>query len=77
MSLAPLETIVAEPWSDWGLIDSGHGLKYERYGPVRVVRPEPQAMWAPASTDWNPDATFVPICDMRAITSSSSASGRS
>ena len=41
-------TIVAEPWADYGLIDCGHGRKLERYGPVRVVRPEPQAMWAPA-----------------------------
>ena len=48
MSLADLKTIVAEPWADWGLIDSGHGQKWERYGAVTVVRPEPQAMWAPA-----------------------------
>ena len=48
MSLADLKTIVAEPWEDWGLIDSGDGQKWERYGPVTVVRPEPQAMWAPA-----------------------------
>ena len=59
----PLTTIVAEPWADFGLIDCGHGRKYERYGPVRVVRPEPQAMWAPARADWDPDATFVPGSD--------------
>ncbi len=58
-----LETIVAEPWEDWGLIDSGHGQKWERYGLITVVRPEPQAMWAPARTDWSPDATFVPGSD--------------
>ncbi len=58
-----LTTIVAEPWDDFGLIDCGNGRKYERYGPVRVVRPEPQAMWAPASGDWDPDATFVPGSD--------------
>ena len=58
-----LTTIVAEPWDDWGLIDSGHGRKLERYGPVTVVRPEPQAMWAPARDDWDPDATFVPGSD--------------
>ncbi len=59
----PLATLVAEPWADFGLIDSGHGRKYERYGPIRVVRPEPQAMWATASADWDPDATFVPGSD--------------
>ena len=63
MSLADLRTIVAEPWADWGLIDSGHGQKWERYGDVTVVRPEPQAMWAPAIEEWAPDATFVPGSD--------------
>ena len=58
-----LETLVAEPWPDWGLIDSGDGRKLERYGPVLVERPEPQAMWAPAGADWDPDATFVPGSD--------------
>jgi 23S rRNA (cytosine1962-C5)-methyltransferase len=63
MSLTDLKTIVAEPWDDWCLIDSGGGLKWERYGPVTVVRPEPQAMWAPALEEWSPDATFVPGSD--------------
>ena len=58
-----LQTLVAEPWADWGLIDSGGGRKLERYGPVTVARPEPQAMWAPARTDWDPDASFVPGSD--------------
>ena len=58
-----LITLVAEPWDDWGLIDSGNGQKLERYGKIRVVRPEPQAMWAPHSNDWDPDATFVPGSD--------------
>ncbi len=63
MSLADLQTIVAEPWADWGLIDCGHGQKWERYGDITVVRPEPQAMWAPALSDWSPDATFFPGSD--------------
>jgi 23S rRNA (cytosine1962-C5)-methyltransferase len=58
-----LQTLIAEPWPDWELIDSGNGRKLERYGPYRVVRPEPQAMWAPASEEWDPDATFVPGSD--------------
>ena len=58
-----LQTLVAEPWPDWGLIDSGNGRKLERYGPYTVVRPEPQAMWEPASDAWDPDATFVPASD--------------
>jgi 23S rRNA (cytosine1962-C5)-methyltransferase len=58
-----LTTLVAEPWDDWGLIDCGNGQKLERYGPVTVARPEPQAMWSPASEEWDPDATFVPGSD--------------
>lgn len=63
MSLHDLKTIVAEPWDACTLIDSGGGQKYERYGKVRVVRPEPQAMWQPALDNWDPDATFVPGSD--------------
>ena len=61
--MSELRTIIAEPWDDWALIDCGNGEKFERYGPITVVRPEPQAMWAPASEDWDPDATFVPGSD--------------
>jgi 23S rRNA (cytosine1962-C5)-methyltransferase len=61
--VSDLKTIIAEPWADWGLIDCGNGQKLERYGDITVVRPEVQAMWTPARTDWNPDATFVPGSD--------------
>jgi 23S rRNA (cytosine1962-C5)-methyltransferase len=59
----PLQTLIAEPWADYGLLDSGHGRKLERYGRFRFVRPEPQAMWAPAGAEWRPDAEFVPGSD--------------
>jgi 23S rRNA (cytosine1962-C5)-methyltransferase len=58
-----LDTLIAEPWSDWGLIDCGNGQKLERYGPITVARPEPQAMWAPARAEWDPHATFMPGSD--------------
>jgi 23S rRNA (cytosine1962-C5)-methyltransferase len=61
--VSDLKTLIAEPWDDWGLLDSGNGQKLERYGDVSVVRPEPQAMWAPARESWDPDATFVPGSD--------------
>ena len=61
--MSELQTLIAEPWDDWRLIDSGNGQKLERYGGLQVVRPEPQAMWAPARADWDPDATFVPGSD--------------
>lgn len=58
-----LSTLIGEPWADYGLIDSGHGRKLERYGRFRFIRPEPQAMWAPASADWKADAEFIPGSD--------------
>ena len=58
-----LTTLIGEPWADYGLIDSGDGRKLERYGRFRFIRPEPQAMWAPASPDWRADAEFVPGSD--------------
>lgn len=58
-----LTTLIGEPWPDYGLVDSGHGRKLERYGPHRFIRPEPQAMWAPASPDWDADGEFVPASD--------------
>jgi 23S rRNA (cytosine1962-C5)-methyltransferase len=58
-----LKTLVAEPWDDYGLIDSGDGRKYERYGRFRFIRPEPQAMWAPASDNWEADGDFIGASD--------------
>jgi 23S rRNA (cytosine1962-C5)-methyltransferase len=58
-----LSILTGEPWADYGLIDSGHGRKLERYGAYRFVRPEPQAMWAPASDDWDAHGEFVPAPD--------------
>lgn len=58
-----LQTLIGEPWPDYGLIDSGHGRKLERYGRFRFIRPEPQAMWAPAQDDWRADGEFIPGSD--------------
>ena len=56
-------TLISEPRSDYTLIDSGHGRKYESYGDRHFIRPEPQAMWAPALEEWLADAEFVPGSD--------------
>jgi 23S rRNA (cytosine1962-C5)-methyltransferase len=64
--LSPQPLILAgEGWADYGLIDSGHGRKLERYGPYRFVRPEPQAMWSPRIDDgaWDAHGEFVPGSD--------------
>jgi len=57
-ALTDLLTLVTEPWADYGLVDSGHGRKLERYGRFRFIRPEPQAMWAPALTNWEADGDY-------------------
>jgi 23S rRNA (cytosine1962-C5)-methyltransferase len=51
-----------EGWADYALLDSGGGRKLERYGPYRVVRPEPQALWTPRDpAAWeSADAVFDP-----------------
>ncbi len=55
--------LAGEGWGDYGLVDSGHGRKLERYGPHRFIRPEPQAMWSPRLIDWQADGEFVPGSD--------------
>jgi 23S rRNA (cytosine1962-C5)-methyltransferase len=42
-------TLLESPaWKDYELLDSGNGLKLERFGSYRFVRPEVQALWKPA-----------------------------
>jgi 23S rRNA (cytosine1962-C5)-methyltransferase len=41
-------------WEDYELLDTGGHMKLERFGSVVVARPEPQALWSPATTnDWD------------------------
>jgi 23S rRNA (cytosine1962-C5)-methyltransferase len=47
MSKFPTFSLLESPnWSDYALLDSGDGLKLERFGPYTFVRPEVQAMWS-------------------------------
>ncbi|MBV1691155.1 class I SAM-dependent methyltransferase [Novosphingobium sp. G106] len=62
LSTQPL-ILAGEGWSDYGLVDSGHGRKLERYGAYRFIRPEPQALWTPRIEDWDAHAEFVPGSD--------------
>ncbi|WP_420391402.1 class I SAM-dependent methyltransferase [Acuticoccus sp.] len=43
-----LSVLVAEPSDGYRLLDTGDGRKLEDFGGVRLVRPEPQAMWRPS-----------------------------
>lgn len=52
--------LMADDWSDYQLLDSGHGRKLERFGAQTVDRPDPQAFWSPAIPveRWKADAVF-------------------
>ncbi len=53
---------VARGFADYALLDSGAGRKLERFGALRVDRPEPQAMWGrrlPADEWARADGVFV------------------
>ena len=55
--------MIGAGWADYALLDSGHGLKFESYGPYSFVRPEPQALWMPRLEEWDADGEFVPASD--------------
>lgn len=61
--VAQPQILAGEGWQDYGLVDSGHGRKLERYGPYRFIRPEPQAMWTPRLAEWDAHGEFVPGSD--------------
>ncbi len=42
------DLLIAEPWADYALLDSGNGRKLERFGDRILDRPDSQALWAPA-----------------------------
>lgn len=63
MNPIPFTFLESARWKDYELLDSGDGLKLERFGKYVFVRPESQAMWKRAlkEADWrNVDAVFVP-----------------
>ena len=64
MQNSPTFTLLeATNWRDYELLDSGDGLKLERFGKYTFARPESQAMWSRAlpQSVWNDaDAVFIP-----------------
>lgn len=61
-----LNLLEAPDWKDYELLDSGDGLKLERFGPYRLVRPEVQAIWKRALPEaaWREaQATFRPTSE--------------
>lgn len=58
----PVHQYTASEWHDYSLLDSGGGRKLEDFGPYRLIRPEPRAVWKPAADPetWAAaDAEFV------------------
>lgn len=46
-SLKTLHISTAPHWDDYTLVDSGNGVKLERFGGYYIIRPESQAIWKP------------------------------
>jgi 23S rRNA (cytosine1962-C5)-methyltransferase len=63
IAIPRIHLLTSPDWQDYELLDSGAGQKLERYGPYRLVRPEPEAIWDPAlpEKDWKAaQAVFIP-----------------
>ncbi len=58
-----LDLLSASGWQDYALLDSGGGFKLEQFGQIRLIRPEPEAVWkqALADSEWKKaDALYKP-----------------
>ena len=63
LKLSTFYPLESPNWTDYALLDSGDGLKMERFGPYTFVRPEVQAMWSRAlpEKEWSQaHAVFQP-----------------
>ncbi|MCE9609122.1 MAG: class I SAM-dependent methyltransferase [Chthoniobacter sp.] len=45
LSLPTPQLLLADGWKDYQLLDTGGGLKVERWGEAVLVRPDPQIIW--------------------------------
>lgn len=65
MSAGDFQLLISDDWGDYQLLDCGDMRKLERFGKVRVNRPDPQALWKPKApvASWQADATFAPTKD--------------
>jgi len=66
MTTFPFSLLESINWRDYELLDSGDGLKLERYGKYIFSRPESQAMWSRAlpAAGWNKaQAVFQPTAE--------------
>jgi 23S rRNA (cytosine1962-C5)-methyltransferase len=65
--MVPQILLLSSPrWKDYELLDSGDGLKLERFGPYTFIRPEVQALWTrglPADKWESAHAVFQPTAE--------------
>ena len=57
-----MSTLITETESSYALLDSGEGMKLERFGAYVLARPDPEALWLKQlpETQWHKaDATFT------------------
>lgn len=49
-----MQILINSGWKDYELLDSGDGMRFERFGPYKTIRPDPQAIWQPSlpKIDW-------------------------
>ena len=50
-----MKLLVPDYNASYHLLDSGHGLKLEQFGPNRIIRPDISCVWAPklSAAEWN------------------------
>ena len=50
-----IKAITPDNWAEYELIDSGNGMKLEKFAGQILARPEPQAIWNQRMTadEWN------------------------
>ena len=46
-----IQISIPSSWTDYALLDSGDGLKLEKYGDYQLIRPETEALWKPTLSD--------------------------
>lgn len=64
--LPSIQILMSSDWTDYELLDSGNGERLERFGRIKLVRPDAEAIWKPAlsAREWqNVGARFKPSAE--------------
>jgi 23S rRNA (cytosine1962-C5)-methyltransferase len=61
-----IQLLASSEWQDYALLDSGNGERLEKFGKLKLVRPDAEALWKPAlpPADWQKiQARFQPSAE--------------